>query len=85
MNKKPQVGDRVRNNRDFLGVPRGSEGVIDEDYGSGVTVAWDLPDRPLPKDWHFDQNNPTTWANNPENPLRDGFSVEELWFLDLVE
>ena len=85
MDKKPQVGDRVRTNRGFLGVPKGSEGVIDEDYGSGVTVAWDLPARPLPEGWIFDLDNPTTWATNPENPLRDGFSVEELGFLDLVE
>jgi hypothetical protein len=37
------VGTRVRALVKFFRVPAGSEGVIDEDYGTGVMVAWDLP------------------------------------------
>lgn len=85
MIEKPKVGTKVRTNRDFFGVPKGTVGLVDEDYGDGVTVAWDLPDRPLPRDWHFDLNDPFTWALNNENPLRDGFSTEELLFLEPVE
>lgn len=42
-----KVGTRVKTLTDFSGVPAGTEGVIDEDYFTGVMVAWDLPDSPL--------------------------------------
>lgn len=84
MDRKPRVGERVRSLRAFMGVPKGTIGVCDEDYGSGVTIAWDLTGRPLPRDWKFDLNDPGTWAINPENPLRDGFEIGELAFLELV-
>jgi len=84
MNRKPRVGERVRSLRAFMGVPKGTIGVCDEDYGSGVTIAWDLEDRPLPKDWKFDLNDSGTWAINPKSPLRDGFGIGELAFLELV-
>ena len=42
------LGTRVRTLVAFSGVPEGTEGVVDEDYVTGVTVAWDLPDQPLP-------------------------------------
>lgn len=45
--KDAKVGTRVRALQDFSGVPRDTEGIIDEDYGSGVTVAWDLPGQPI--------------------------------------
>lgn len=35
-----KVGTRVRTNRDFVSLPKGSEGVIIEDYGSGFMVEW---------------------------------------------
>ena len=44
-----KIGLRIKSNVDFSGVPSGTEGVIDEDYGSGVMVAWDLPSQPLPQ------------------------------------
>ncbi len=50
------VGTKVKSNMAFAGVPKYTEGIIDEDYGSGVMVAWDLIDRPLPS--NFD--TPTT-------------------------
>jgi hypothetical protein len=37
----PVVGDRVRTTSALHGLPLGSVGVVDEDYGSGVMVAWD--------------------------------------------
>lgn len=47
------IGLRVRSLRDFAGVPKGTEGVVDEVYKLGehigLMVAWDLPDKPLPK------------------------------------
>jgi hypothetical protein len=36
-----KLGARVRSTRDFVGVPRGTQGVIVEDYGSGITIRWD--------------------------------------------
>ena len=43
---------RVRSLVEFSEVPRATAGVIDEDYGSGVMVAWDLPKRQLPAGYH---------------------------------
>lgn len=64
------VGRRVRSLVAFSGVPLGTEGVIDEDYGSGVTVTWDLPNRPLSAGWP---------------PLRDRFDKEhELLLLEAL-
>lgn len=83
------VGTRVRTTRDFSGVPEGTEGVIDEDYGSGVMVAWDLPARSLPE--RYDEHLPIEPAERPMSPegypvLRDGFDKEsELRFLEVVE
>lgn len=37
------MGTRVRTLVAFFNVPKGSEGVIDEDYQTGVMVRWDLP------------------------------------------
>ncbi len=37
------VGQLVKTNRAFSGVPFNTTGQIDEDYGTGVTVQWDLP------------------------------------------
>lgn len=44
------VGTRVRALVAVSDVPKGTAGVIDEDFGRGVMVAWDLPGRPLPRD-----------------------------------
>jgi hypothetical protein len=78
-----KVGVRIKSNRTFAGIPVGTQGVIDEDYGTGVTVAWDLPDRPLPDGYTQWDGSP---AITPGLPLRDGFDKDtELDFLDLVE
>lgn len=86
------VGTRVRSRRDFAGVDAGTEGVIDEDYGAGVMVAWDLEDRPLP-DGYADRlpiepgDRPMT--TRPQGfetlVLRDGFGWDELEHLEVVD
>lgn len=86
------VGARVRSLRDFSGVDEGTEGVIDEDYGSGVVVAWDLEDRPLPEGYPENVDDPrirgkvlTTGPDGFETPiLRDGFSCDPVPALDLA-
>lgn len=78
-----KLGLRIKTNRDFVDVPTGTEGIIDEDYGTGVMVAWDLPDNPLPAGWskHRSVNN-----RIGRKPLRDGFNKKaELQYLDVVE
>jgi hypothetical protein len=81
-----KVGTRIRSLLGFSGVPKGTEGVIDEDYGPGVTIAWDLPTRPLPKGYR----RFTGLFNHPswDRPciLRDGFDKKtELEFLEIVK
>ena len=75
------VGTRVRSSRDFYGVPKGTEGIIDEHYGTGIMVAWDLPDRPLPKGYLAHDGVPFFRSGI----LRDGFDATELEYLDRVE
>ncbi len=75
-----KVGTRVRALRAFVAVPKGTQGIIDEDYGDGVMVAWDLPDHPLPPGYKYD-GRPAIVAGI----LRDGFDKElELKWLEVV-
>lgn len=77
-----KVGTRIRSLREFSGVPRHTEGVIDLDYGSGIMVAWDLPDRPLAPDYQCYDGKPAVATGI----LRDGFDKEtELDFLEPTE
>jgi len=78
--EKAKVGTRVRSLVQFCGVPRGTEGVIDEDYGSGVMVAWDEPDRPLPPGYSRHDGRPSFASGI----LRDGFGMDELDYLEVV-
>lgn len=78
------IGLRVRALRAFVGIPSGTEGVIDEVYNlgghRGVTVAWDLPDRPLPAGYRM-------WDGRPafaSKILRDGFGEDETHHLEIV-
>ena len=76
------VGTRIRSLIDFSGVPAGTEGVIDDDYKTGVMIAWDLPDRPLPPNYKQWNGKPSFC---PGQPLRDGFDKKrELRFLEKV-
>lgn len=78
-----EVGDRVRSLRDFVKVPKGTEGVVIEDYGSGITVAWDLPDHPLPD--LPEEEIAAMFAVNHRCPIRDGFDkMTELHFLEII-
>jgi hypothetical protein len=77
------VGTRVKALVGFSGVPRGTEGVIDEDYGTGVTVAWDGPPgfAKLPEGYRKYDGKYAIQTGI----LRDGFDKqEELKLLGLV-
>ena len=75
------VGTRVRARIAFSGVPKGTEGVIDEHYKAGVMVAWDLPDRPLPAGYTV-----YTPQAGAAGILRDGFDTKrELRFLEIAD
>ena len=79
--EQARIGTRIRSLMDFSGVPRGTEGVIDQDYGSGVMVAWDLPDRPLPPGYRIHSGRPSAVTGI----LRDGFSKsKELVYLEVA-
>lgn len=76
----PSVGTRVRSLVPFSGVPQGTEGIIDEDYGEGVMVAWNLPDGPLPPGYRIYDGRPAVVSGI----LRDGFHKDtELRFLEV--
>lgn len=74
------IGMRVRSLREFAGVPKGTEGVIDEMYDpDGFMVAWDLPGRPLPPSYREYDGRPAIQTGI----LRDGFDKQrELQFLE---
>lgn len=79
------LGLRVKSLRDFCGVPKGTEGIIDEVYDlgghKGVMVAWDLPDRPLPHGYKLYDGRPAVESGL----LRDGFGQDETEFLEIIE
>jgi hypothetical protein len=78
------VGAYVKNKRAFVDVPEGTLGLIVEDYGTGFMVAWDLPNRPIPRYLTASQIG-AMFAIDPMCPIRDGFDKkDELGFLELV-
>lgn len=75
------VGTRVRSLVDFSGVPKGTEGVIDHDYITGVMIAWNLPESPLPNGYKIYDGRPAIASGI----LRDGFDKKtELHLLEVV-
>ena len=75
------VGARVRSLIDFSGIPKGTEGVIDEDYGSGFMVAWDHPPGILPAGYSVYDGRPAVATRI----VRDGFDKQrELQYLEPV-
>lgn len=80
-----KLGTRVKSLRDFHSVKKGTEGYVVEDYGTGITIAWDLPDKPYPK--HMTpQEIGDMWSIDPKCPIRDGFDkMTELDFLTIYE
>lgn len=80
-----KIGTKVKSLRDFSGVPKHTTGYVVEDYGSGITIAWDLPNRPYPQDMTY-QEVAEMWAVSSKCPLRDGFDKEtELQYLEILE
>lgn len=76
-----KVGTRVKTLREWCDVPKGTRAVIDEDYGTGVMVAWDLPEQPLPKGYKEYDGTPAIKSGI----LRDGFDKKaELKWLKVV-
>lgn len=81
--KAMPVGTRVRTTVAYYRVPQGTEGVVDEHYerlgSTGLMVAWDLPDQPLP---------PGYMRHNSDRPIReiirDGFSLDEIEAFEVV-
>lgn len=78
--KQAIVGTKVKSNIDFSGVPSGTEGVIDDDYGTGVMIAWNLAEQPLPPGYYIYDGKPAISSGI----LRDGFTWDELEYLDLI-
>ena len=77
-----KIGQRVKTLRAFCGVPLGTEGVLDEDYGTGVMIAWDMADSNLPAGYSAYDGVPAVRSGI----LRDGFDKDdELQFLEVVE
>jgi len=75
------IGTRVRTLAAFSGVPQGTEGIIDEDYVTGVTVVWDLPDQRLPIGYRQYDGRSAIQSRL----LRDGFNkATELHLLEIV-
>lgn len=82
--EEAQIGVYVKTLVSWPGVPVNTEGLIVEDYGTGVMVAWDLPNRPLPDLPPAEIG--AMYAINPKCPQRDGFDkVREFHFLEVVE
>lgn len=76
------IGRKVKSLIELAGVPIGTIGIIDEDYGAGIMIAWDLAKYPLPKDYKKYNGKPAFW---PGQPLRDGFDKKtELQFLEAI-
>lgn len=76
-----RTGTRVKTKVAWSGVPEGTEGVVDEYYNGGVMIAWDLPDRPLPEGYRVYDGRPAIASGI----LRDGFSWDELEYLEAIE
>jgi len=75
------VGQRVRSLVDFSGIPKGTDGVIDEDYGRGVMIAWDYPKGVLPAGYHEYDQKPAVQTRI----VRDGFNkTDELQWLEVI-
>jgi hypothetical protein len=72
---KHEVGQWVSASQDYSGVPKFTRGIIVEDYGTGLTVAWDRPDTPIPRYLTCTEISELP-ASHYNAPLRDGFDKE---------
>ena len=78
---KANIGQMVKTNQYFHGVPPGTTGVICHDDGDRLVIAWYLCEKPLPN------LTPASIAelsdDDPQCPLRDGLDkATELQYLD---
>lgn len=79
-----KVGVRVKSLVPFSCVPKGTHGIIDEDYHYDVMVAWDIPKGILKRTPRFNVEDPSTWSIRT-GVLRDGFDKQtELHFLEVI-
>ena len=78
-----KLGAKVKTLTEWPLVPIGTLGVIVWDYGSGIQVAWDLPDQPYPYNKEPEEVA-GMFAIDPTCPLRDGFAHDELKYLELL-
>ena len=84
------VGTLVQSNVVFCGVPEGSKGSIDEDYGTGVTVCWHPPvstNGVTKAQCHepYNANGDFFAKAAAKGFCRDGFGFDELHYLDRVK
>lgn len=76
-----KIGRPVEAIHQFPGVPKGTKGIIIQDYGTGIMIGWDKPERPYPKG-KPPEVVAAMLAVNPQCPLRDGFDKKgELKYL----
>jgi predicted RNA binding protein YcfA (HicA-like mRNA interferase family) len=52
-----RIGLRVASRVDFVDIPKGTHGIIEQDYGSGFTVRWELPHLLIPIRDGFDKSS----------------------------
>lgn len=79
-----KIGQKVKNLQGFFQLPIGTIGYIVKDYGTGILVGWDLPQRPYPYIYTPNEVGEMFTAD-PRCPLRDGFDKEtELQFLEVA-
>ena len=82
MDPRVRVGRRIKSKVDFSGVPKETEGVIDEIYNNqqGFMVAWDLPNRPIPPGYSRHDGKPVVVTGL----LRNGFGLDEVEPLEFL-
>lgn len=79
-----KVGDKVRLLSDSYDIPAGTEGYVVEDYGTGISVAWDTVERPYPE--HLSAKEVGQLLDShPLCPIKDGFGKKgELKHLEKI-
>ena len=77
--KEIKIGSKVKSLTHFVNINIEQEGIIVEDYGTGILIAW----KPLPIN-KTPQEIAKMFAVNPECPDRDGFGYDELKYLEVI-
>ena len=79
-----KIGQKVKVNRGYCGVPKNSHGYVVRHSAHYITVAWDFKKDPYPHHKTPEQIA-KMWAADHECPLRNDFRYDELSALDVVE